>query len=154
MSKAKGGFDLAVASALIEKEEEGITFEVVGPDGKPLPKYKGKPVTMTVCGSYSPTYQRLDEEFGRNWLAEQLEGVPERDRAAAIDDAWARRTQAHNELVRAPCIRGWYGILDGGSEIEVSPETVVKVALIPWVTPQIRAAQEKHEGFFTDASGD
>lgn len=152
MSKAKGGLDLSVATALIEKEEEGITFEVVGPDGKPLPQYKGKPVTMTVCGSYSQTYQRLDEDFSRNWLAEQLEGVSDRDRAAAIDEAWARRTKAHDELVRAPCIRSWYGFLDGGAEMDVSPETTTRVIALPWLVQQIRAAQEKHEGFFTDAS--
>lgn len=154
MSKAAGGFDFAVADKIIAREEEGITFEVTGPDRKPVTPYKGKPVTITVCGSYSPTYQQLDDAFNRDWLAGEIEGVPESEREAAIDAAWKRRVQAHDLAVRAPCIRSWYGMLDGGKEIEVTPETAARAVLVPWLIPQIREHQGKHEGFSDAASED
>ena len=152
MSKAAGGFDFAVADQIIAREEEGITFEVNGPDGKPVQPYKGKPVTITVAGSYSPTFQRLDDEFNRNWLAGEIADVPESEKTAAIEAAWARRLQAHDLAVRAPCIRSWYGMLDGGKEVEVTPETAARAVAVPWLVPQIREHQGKHEGFSDAAS--
>lgn len=151
MSKQSGGFDFAQARKLVEKEEEGVTFDVRGPDGSVL-EYKGKPVTMTVCGSYSPTYQALDDDFNRTWLAKELEDVPERERRARLEEAWLRRQAAHDLAVRAKCIRSWYGFLDGGKEVELTPEMAEQAMQTPWLAPQIRSAQERHEGFFTEAS--
>lgn len=153
MSKKKtvGGFDFAAATALVEREEEGVTFEVRGPDGSPL-TYDGKPVTMTVCGGYSPTYQRLDDEFNRTWLAAELEDVPENQRRDRIEAAWSKRQAAHDLAVRAPCIRSWFGFLNDGEVVEVTPETRATAVGVPWLIPQIREAQSKHEGFSPAAS--
>lgn len=156
MSKESGGLDLAVAQALIAKESEGILVEIHGPDFRPLPAYKGKPVSVTVYGSYSPEYQKLNDEFERTYMAERLEGLKAGSTEWSKAFQQAQREQEHerDKRVRAHAVKEWHGFLDGGKELEPDPDTVWRFMQLPWFNPQIRLGQDRHEGFSGTASDD
>lgn len=145
------GLDFAAVSKFEEKQEEGHTFEVKGPDGKVL-EWEGKPVTITVCGTYSRTYQELEEEFHRTWLADQVANVPAEQREEALREAWSRRDRELDQRVRSRCIKDWYGVVEDGKPLEVNHKNAERLMQVPWLRSQVRMAQVQHEGFFVSAS--
>lgn len=150
--KETGGLDIQAAQALIDKEEAGVVIEIRGPDWLPL-MYEGKPVTVTVYGSYAPTFQKLNDEFERSFVASRTEGLTGEAWSQAFKDARRDMEAERDKQVRARTVKEWYGFLDGGTVLEPTPDNVMRFMGLAWFAPQIRQGQDRHEGFSGTASG-
>lgn len=136
------GFDLSAAKPVAAKEDEGQTVHVHSELGEPLYYDGGKPVTMTVVGTYSSTYRRAEEALSNQRLKR-------RSRAALT----AGVIRAESRSVLAACVLAWDGFMDGGKPLACTKENVVRVLeAAPWIEDQVTAAMEDHAGFFSNSS--
>lgn len=148
----QGGFDLAASRAQIQREEEGITFPVLDRDGTPL-TYGDQPVTLTVRGAEAPTFRRMADDFQRRFYGERLQGITDpEERREAIAEAAAERAVEFDRQVRAPNILAWYGFVENGEPVELTPERALQLIETPFLRSQIMTAQEAPEFFFDEPS--
>lgn len=153
MEAAGGGYDFGTVRANRAKQEEGVTFPLLDRDGKQR-LYNGEPVTLTVRGSHSKTFREMVVEFERTYYAEatSIEDPVERD--AAFEAAVKEKARAFDMRVRAPNIIGWYGFVQDGEPVDLTIEFAQELMDTPDAAAQVRAAQERPERFFAEASTD
>lgn len=123
-----------------KREDEGATIHLRDEFGEPWME-DGRPVTVTVVGTYSSRYRKAEAASGRRFQKQM------RAQGGDFD------MRAYNEDVAAQCVVGWTEFTDGGQPLPTTRENALKVfAGFPWVYPQINAAMENHAGFFGKGS--
>lgn len=154
---AEGGFDFEDVERAAEREEAGVTFPLRDRYGKPMTwtdeDGEERPVTLTVRGALSDSFQQAEAEFNSTYYADGLADVPEGEREAALMDLRTSRDRAHDLAVRAPNIIAWEGFFEGGEPVELTPELAERLIATRWVRPQVVTAQERPERFFDEPSG-
>lgn len=108
----------------------------------PLLDDDGKPVTITVAGTYSKVYRRAvaaADQRATQWFRQH------RGRKH-LDDA--TREEIKFDLV-ASVIIGWSDMCwEDGTPMPCTPDNAVKLLkLYPWIFDQVKEAMEDHEGF-------
>jgi hypothetical protein len=136
--------DISTNKSVAEREDEGVVIQLKDVTGEP--QYFGdaensKPVTMTVAGTYSPTYRKAVAANRDKWL---------RQRSREMDG-----DQMDKQSLRtaAACIKGWDGLFSGGAPVPCTKDNVV--ALLdeaPWIREQVEAAMTDHASFFPKPS--
>lgn len=114
-----------------EREEEGVTIDVKDAKGDREPG-----VTITVVGSYSDTYRKLQNKNRDSMLKKRgrLEGD---------------ELEGQSVETTARCIKSWAGFTSSGKEFPYT--TANAVALLtscPWIREQVEEAIHDHAAFF------
>ncbi len=139
-----GGMNWRKAADVASREDEGVVVHVRDERGEPMVfERDGEqvPVTITVAGTYSHRYRRVQEA--------------QRDRAAKT----ARRGLTGNVLrynqveLAGGCVTAWDGIMDGDQAVPCTTENVHAILdAVPWLLAQVEDAQNDHAGFFKTSS--
>ena len=134
-----GSMDLDHASAVADRENDGVILHVKDECGEPAYTNE-RPVTITVAGSYSHRYQRAFEAQRRR-IVRGRRGLSE-------DEMVDRMVQQALDLVVA-CVVAWDGFTDHGQPFPFTKTNAVKLfQAAPWILRQVEGAMEDHERFF------
>jgi hypothetical protein len=127
--------DLDVAPDITSVEEQGATISILSADGKKV-IVNGRPVTMTVLGSYSKTYRRTQSAQRERML---------RTRRSSLTDELLEKNRAD---LAAACVTGWDGFLASGQPVPFTRENVLKVfAKFPFIFDQVWEEIHARENF-------
>lgn len=129
---------LAHGASVAQLEESGTVVSIKDADGAPLLTDDGtSPVTITVKGSYSPTYRRVSEA-NRDRLLKR--------RSTQMDGD--ELDQRSLELTAA-CVSAWSGFTAGNAEYPLTkPNAIALLKACPWIREQVEAAMHDHALFF------
>lgn len=135
-------FDLKQRANEAQREDEGTRVHIKGLDGRPMYHEAGgerRPVTITVAGTLSRRYRRVENGIRRRRIdPKALTGEQFYD--DAVDKAVA-------------CTLAWDGFAMDGQPIEPSEQNVRQVYLAaPEVLDQVTEAMQDHTRFFGSAS--
>lgn len=127
---------LAQGTSVAQREEDGTILSIKDETGEPMMEGDG-PVTITVKGSYSPTYRRASEA-NRDRLLKR--------RSTQMDGD--ELDQRSLELIAA-CITAWNGFTAGGAEFPLTKANAIALLrACPWIREQVEAAVHDHAAFF------
>jgi hypothetical protein len=137
MSTTLNGFDLGSTKGVEEREEDGQVIELHDAELEPLLYGSQKrPVTMTIVGSYSPTYKRAEE----SQLSKTLR---RRGQVLTGPELKAQRTE-----LLAACVKAWDGFFEDGNPVPCERSFVLDVLRkAPWIREQVERAVDDHAGF-------
>jgi len=145
---ASGGFDLSTAPDVTAQEDQGIVVHIRDHEGELMyytPAKEGaspKPCTITVVGSYSTRFKRVQESITTRAL---------KRRGAPITGGLVK-AQALEQV--ADCITEWEGWINKGKPFPYTKENAIALMRqLPYVQPQLEAAMDDHAAFFEKASG-
>lgn len=132
--------DVTQAATTAEREDAGIVVHVEEADHT-LAQENGKPVTITVAGTYSTRYRKAFEAQRRRIFGRVR-------RRPDADDAYRQAL----ELVAA-CVISWEGFTNNGQPYPCTPANAVALfEQAPWILRQVEDAMEDHERFFRPGS--
>lgn len=132
--------EISTSKSVAEREEEGTVVHLADETGTLM--YENlKPVTITVVGTYSKTYRRVQNENRAKALKQRRSQLtPEQIDAKA------------NEAV-AGCIKGWEGFLSDGKPFPFTRENAIALfEQAPWIREQVEEAMGDHAAFFPKPS--
>jgi hypothetical protein len=136
-----GGLDIdSGEESIADREERGAVIHIRNARGEKM-NNAGKPVTMSVKGTYSHTYRRLSTGQRDQMLRTRRSSL-----TGEILD------QKDLDLV-AGCVFAWDGFKKGGQPIPLSKAAVIQVfQRFPYVYDQIREEMGARENFFEKSS--
>lgn len=132
--------EISTSNSVAEREDQGSTVHLVDETGEPMFE-GGKPVTITVVGTYSKMYRRVqNEQRIRNLKGRRTQPTPD------IIDARA------NEAI-AGCVLAWEGFTSEGKPFPYTRENAaILFAQAPWIRDQVEEAMSDHASFFPKSS--
>lgn len=138
--------EIGNAKQVTDREDEGNTIEINDENDEPqfypegASEEDGKPVTITVAGTYSKRFRRAREK--RRSKNEKRQG--------RLSDEEKNRQEVE---VAAACIMAWEGFTQGGKPYELTEKNAIDLLLaMPWVYEQVLVAMNDHQGFSTARS--
>lgn len=135
------GFDLSRAVSVGQAEDDGQVVHLRDAGGELEFGDNGQPVTVTIAGSYSARYRKVQDSITQRMLKrKQLTLTPEQLMENRI------------ELI-ASCVLGWTEIEDDGKPLPCTKDNAARlVRVAPWVRDQLEEAQHDHAGFTKGSS--
>lgn len=132
--------EISTSKSVAEREEEGTTIHLLDEKGDYLFEADA-PVTITVVGTYSKTYRRVqNEQRAKNLKGRRAPLTPEQ-----ID---ARGTEG-----LAACVLGWQGFTSDGKPFPYSRDNAIALfQAAPWIREQVEEAMGDHAAFFPKPS--
>lgn len=135
------GFDLSTAPDLGAIEDEGVVLELRDEHDEPMTYGADKkPVTITVCGTYSTTYLNVIKEQKRRF-GKKL------GRGGNISDI----TEGHDIEAMVACVKAWEGFTANGSAFPCTKANVTAVltsSKAQHIRTQVERVMGDHERFF------
>jgi hypothetical protein len=137
------GFDIQQQASSAQKEDDGTVVHVNGLDDKPMfytaPDGAERPVTITVAGTLSRRYRRVESEIRKRPIkVKKLTG--EVFHEDAVEKAVA-------------CTIAWEGFTFDGTPVDATRVNVLRLyQACPWVMEQVTDAMQDHTRFFGSAS--
>lgn len=140
------GIDLEGVSEVADREGQGRVVHVLGKNMEPAYYTNGdgerKPVTVLIAGSFSALY--------RQTLDMQTQRMLKKRQATVTTEILAK----HRLELVAVCILAWEGFVFGGKPYPLTvPNAMTLLSKAEWIRTQLEEAQNDHEGFSVDASG-
>lgn len=132
--------EVSTSKAVSEREEEGTVVHLTDEKGD-LMYENMEPVTITVVGTYSKTYRRVqNEQRAKNLKGRRLQLTPEQIDARA------------NEAI-ASCVLGWEGFTSEGKPFPFTKDNAAALfTAAPWIRDQVEEAMGDHAAFFPKPS--
>jgi hypothetical protein len=132
--------EISTSKTVAEREDEGVAVHLYDEKGDLMYEDK-KPVTITVVGTYSKTYRRVqNEQRLKNLKGRRTQLTPE-----GID-------QKANEAI-ARCVTAWSGFTSEGKPFPYTEENAVALfQAAPWIREQVEEAMGDHAAFFPKSS--
>jgi hypothetical protein len=119
-------------ASVADREDEGTVVHVMDENGKPLFE-DGEPVTITVAGSYSRIYRRVEEQIRKRPLRKKLT-------SEVFYEDTMEKTIA--------CTLAWQGFKADGKPFELTrPNAHALYDNCPWIYDQVVEAMNDHALF-------
>lgn len=132
--------DLDTAEDISELEERGTVVHIRNKAGVKMYD-AGTPVTMTVRGTYSKTFRRLNTAHRDKLL---------RQRRSSLS---ADQLDQDDVSLYAACVTAWHGFKAGGQPIPLTKEAVIRVfTRFPYVFEQVKEEANARENFSGSSS--
>lgn len=132
--------EISTSKDVAQREDEGNKVHLTDEAGELMYEDK-KPVTITVVGTYSKTYRRVQNE-------QRLKVLKGRRVQLTPDAVDAKANEA-----LAACVLGWEGFTSEGKPFPYSRDNAAALfAQAPWIREQVEEAMSDHASFFPKSS--
>jgi hypothetical protein len=131
-AQGKTCMEIGNSKSVAEREDEGITIDIRDASGE-----VEKGVSITVVGTYSKTYRKVQSENRDKFL---------KQRRNSLD---GDSLEAQSIETTAKCIKGWTGFTSAGENFPYSKENAIALLTnAPWIREQVEEAMNDHSAFF------